>query len=539
MTPAGASARWAADERKPENVPAGMVFSTSMPGGDENLSCTLARQPERAYPDLEELATIHVRSPDRDVRWTGRLEQAPKQSGPQLTVTPTAVGRQADLADDNSARMIFLDSSFGNWQGASVGRQIAVLGAADDLDGPSSSSDWTQGTPALVLELSGPWSRAHIAEAWYDAKGLPIGKLLYAWKQAGLLSPSDVNWAWDLFLSDDDVAGSVDLTANLRAAGPGSGVFTPTTTTRKFAGVQLSYATFGGSSGVNYPLYWALGVMGNHGLTLQGTFGFGVGNYGLLASDIIKYVVGRWASSLGVSVATSAFWISQAVYPDPTTAAAMLADVTKYELQDWGVWWSALQGKPTFFWGPRGSFGKTYKARVGPSGLQETGPQIDRLYNGVIVTWTDVLGISRSAGPVGSGCTVESALLSDPDPLNPANQAGVRRWSPPLQLSVATPGEAIQCGQLYLQQQKQASTSGTAALVGWVEDDKGVWWPASKVRGGDCVQFIDASDSSPRRVVRTDYTHDSRTNQVTLDSPPDALQQILERLGARISALGL
>ena len=63
--------------------------------------------------------------------------------------------------------------------------------------------------------------------------------------------------------------------------------------------------------------------------------------------------------------------------------------------------------------------------------------------------------------------------------------------------------------------------------------------PAWRVRAGDTITFVDAADPSPRRIVRTNYDHGSRTCSIDIDAPPEGLQALLERLGADLITVGL
>lgn len=509
----------------------------------------LPRKPSVDYPDLEELTRITVRGAGGSIWWQGRLESSPRQSGDQISISPAAVGYQAALDDDQSAREIFLDCSQASWQGASAQRQIDLQLLGWDEEDASTSADWSTGQPALVTSMTGPWSRAHFSEAWYDAKGIPLSKLLYAWKlqAAGHIGDdvsTDTDWAWFAGVSDDDAGSVSDITASLRAAGPGTGTLAATTATRKFAFVELVFTTAGGNDGVAYPVYWTfLGVVGRHGCPIQGTLG-ATGGVGILASDALAYALGKWCPELRFTLGSqgtirpSSYPIEQLAFTDPGGVSVMVTGVTQYELQDWGVW--PLEGEPAFYWAPRGTFSRKWRTRVGECQLQETGPQIDRLYNGALVTFTDVSGISRLVGPPGSGANVEDARLLDSDPQNPLNELGETRYgpNPPIAMGTSTPEGAIRVGQAWLQEQKEASTAGSANLVGWVKDDHGVWYPAAEVRAGDLLAVTDAHDPSYRRIVRPEYSDATKTCQVALDQPPDDLQGVLTKLSTDVAPLG-
>lgn len=550
-TPDGGHYRWARDEPGAANVPGSMVFSDTMPGGFEQASADLARLVSQQYPDLTDLSTVTIYGPGGDVAWQGRLEKSPRQWGQQSAVSPQLTGWQAHLDDDTSCRFLGLDCNLSNWQGASVQRQINLLNNNIDETDASSAPDQTSGQPALTTQITGPWSRYSQSEGWYDAKGIPIGKLYYAWKLGATVGYTDTNWDWQVALLTDDWSGSGDGSGNLRAAGPATGEMSAAAANRIFAAVTSAYITGpAGANGMNYPIFWTyLGVVSNHGLPIQGTL-TATGGIGLLASDIIAHLLSQYAPLLNYTtgangtIRPSTYSIPQAAWTDLTTSSVILKAVTAYELQDWAVWNGArISDRPVFYWAPRGTFGRNWRARVGDIQLQETGPQADRIYNGAVVTFTDVSGITRTVGPPGSGCNVEDSRLLDTDPANPANQiqtpAGtLRHWSPPIQMGTGTSDAAIQIGQVFLQEQKLLDTSGQATVVGHVQDDHGVWWPAWKMRSGDTLTVVDAHDTSPRRIIRKSYDDTQKAASISLDSPPDGLQALLSRLGVSLSAIG-
>jgi hypothetical protein len=541
-SPDGAHARWGWDDPNPANAPMGLSFSTTMPGGFERMTCSLERDPRLSYPDLAELSTITVQGAGGDIAWQGRLEKIPDTGGFQAQVSPEAVGWQAHLEDDSSAQEIFVDRELSKWEGASVPRKISLLeGGIDEEDGTVGSST-TNPSPALITQIVGAWARKRISESWYRGNGIQLGSIYYAWQKGPSVNAADGNWVWLLHSSTTDAIDSESNgTGNLRAEGPSSGesnilTISPNIT---FALAQFVYLAAAGSSGIQYPIYWTtLAVYGRHGLTLYGTNGTSEAK-GVLASDAVAYALGKWAPKLAFSTGSegtikpTSFVIPQLVFPTPTTVAEMLKQATRFELEDWAVW----EG-PAFYMNPRGEGGKEWRARVGPAQLQEAGPQVAKLWNGVIVTYTDVTGVTRTAGPLNSGMNTTSPLLEDTDPENPLNEAGIKRWAS-LTMGTTTPAGAEKVGATFLRESKALETSGQATLVGHVEDETGTLWPAWKVRAGDTVSFVDASDPSPRRIVNTSYDDSTKSNTIQLDQPPDSLQALLERLSVVLAPLGL
>lgn len=538
-TPAGPAYRWGADDPRAANKPQGLTFSTAMPGGFDQMSCTLERDPRLAYPDLQELADVQVLGPGGDVAWEGRLEEFPDTAGDQAQVSPQCVGYQAHLDDDNSASEIYVDGQLSKWGDPSLTRQIALLIFGLGLSSGQAATDPTTGIPAVVQGISDSWATTvPLNESWYDAgAGNLIAKVYYS-----LLVGEAAIGAWtEVVQLSDDANGTVtESSANLHPSAPVAGYFTPATPYR-FAFLQHYNSVINiGSQGAVYNAYWEkLTVYGDHGLTL-----YGPDPQGVLASDVIAHAVGRWAPKIkfttgpGGTIAPSSYVLTQLAFT-PTTTSAIVKQAAQYELLDWAVWerTGGTDG-PTLYVNDRGARGKVWRARVGPAQLQESGPQASRIWNGVVVSFTAVDGTTQTCGPPGSGATFTDPSLQDLDPQNPANEAGITRWAP-LPLGTSTPSDAFQAGSVFLQAQREVSTAGQAAIVGHVQDTSGVWFPYHAVRGGDSVIFPDAHDTSPRRVVSTGCDDSTKTNTVQLDQPPDTTAALLERMSESIGPLGL
>lgn len=540
-TPSGRFYRWAEDAPSPDNVPSGVRLSSTMPGGYETFDCALPRKPGATAPDLQRLTTIRASLPGKQV-WEGRLERAPQESGDQFLIAPSAVGWQAHLEDDKTAREIYVDQDFNRWGSASVQRRENIRASAPGYVAGDGTvyHDTTTGQPSLALIQNGGWentTRPFIV-ALYDAgAGVDIGSIYYAWKKNADIDNTNTNWRWLIQSSAADVMTSSTSSGSLRAAGPGTGTLTPASGHR-FAELALIYdAGPVVSDNGEYVIYWTrLAVYGDHGLTKYGTESATEAK-GLLASDGVTHSVQTWAPLLNVipgsTVQPSGFVISHMIFPDNTTAAEMVRQWSRFGLQDWAVW-----DDKTFWWTERNAQGRSWRARVGPSGLKDNGPQVDRLWESVVVQYQDVDGSTRTVGPVGSGADTESDLLKDTDPANPANQLGITRRAD-LQMGVSTPAGATEVGARFLEAQKLLDTAGQATLTGHVEDDKGILHAVSEIRGGDDITFVDASDPSPRRVVRADYDHSTRSCSVELDSPPDGLAALLERLSVDLVPLAV
>jgi hypothetical protein len=282
-----------------------------------------------------------------------------------------------------------------------------------------------------------------------------------------------------------------------------------------------------------------IAVYADHGLTSYATSTDDTSAPGVLASDIEAHALGQWAPHLKFttgadgSITPSGFVVPHLVFYSPTTVGEIVKQAIRFELRDWAVW-----DDRTYYSNDRGARGRNWRARVGPAQLEETGPQVDRIWNAIMVAYRDVNGQTYIVGPPGSGADIEDSSLADGDSENPANQLGITRCDL-LQMDVSTSEGAIETGARFLEEAKTLDTSGQARLVGWVEDDRGVLHAASKVRAGDWISFIDAADTNYRRIVREEYSDNDKTCTISLDSPPEGLQQLLERLNVVLVPLGI
>jgi hypothetical protein len=533
ITPSGKHYRWADDEHRAENVPSGERWSDVMPGGFETFDATLPRKPGTDYSDLERLSTLTRYDASGGIIWQGRLERAPRVSGDQIAISPSAVGYQAHLEDDKSVREIYIDRDLRTWGEAATQLQLWLASASREHFASSVTEDTFNASPGVKCQLLGPWTANSESTARYDAgAGNKVGAVWVSWERGANVNDAESNWHWAVYVTDDD--GVVEGGAGTESSGSlrteSSQYFTPGTP-RRFAGLRLAYAIAATGDG-QYALWWkGVTVYGDHGLTLRGD-----DPGGFYDADIIRHAIGKWCPFLTItdeSVTADPFIIPQSAFRDPTTVGEIVRQTTRFRLRHWAVW----EG-PTFWlhdWGARGT---AWRARVGPSGLEETGPQVDRLWESVIVAYQDVDGTTRTVGPVGSGADTESADLKDDDPENPANKLGITRRDL-LTMGVSTAAGATEIGARFLEQAKLLDSSGRARLVGHVQDDRGVWHPYSHVRAGDTISFVDASDTSYRRVVKTDKSRDERACTVDLDSPPEGLTALLERLGVVLTPLGL
>jgi hypothetical protein len=532
-TPSGKTYRWGVDEPDPANVPSGVKFSDGVPGGFDQFDCVLPRKPAIEYGDLERLSTLTTYGAGGEVAWQGRLERAPRVSGAEFSVAPNCVGWQAHLEDDKSAQPLYVDRDLGNWQTPSRSRAVSLYSVVDSVQDGSTEADETDGLPSIKLTANGTWATGVDSEFWYDAGSqAEVASVYYDYVARSL----GANYTGRLNAYTDDTGAGEDTGSDVVAGASSTGTTTETPTTPlRYVAFQLLRIAASAAEGDRDLRLRNVTVWGN-GATKQGT----APDDGVYASDVVAHALSnfapllRYTTGANGSVKPTSFIIPHLAFRDPTSAAEIVKQANRFHIRDWAVWENR-----TFYYHDRGDRGRSWRARVGPASLEETGPQADRIYNGVFVTYRDVDGSAKTVGPTGSGAHTESDELLDDDSDNPANALGIRKWAMLDMGIVSTPAGATEVGARFLAESRQLDRSGKATLTGHVEDDKGILRPYWQVRAGDTISFVDASDASERRIVKTTKDESSRSCEVELDAPPEGMEALLERLGVVLVEFGL
>lgn len=540
----GSVKRWGGDEPDAFDVPSGITISTKMPGGYDHAGAVLTRPLTEDFSDLDRFSPMRIYGQGNLSAFEGYLAETPREHSTSFTITPSALGWAAHLRDDPSFKEIYVDIDLSKWKDPSAQRQISLNGAYTTYP-VSAQADVSTGAPALNTGFTlGAWAATAkpICEPIYNANGIPIGSLYYSWKIKAGVNPADTNYIWNPILADNDTLTVLDATANLRAAGPGTGTLTATTATRVFAVIQFIYnAASAGTNEFEYSLYWpSLAVYGTHGLTKQGT-ATATSAQGLYGHDVVNNIVSRAAPLLTTFVGTggveqdTTLIIPHLAFTDPITAEDGVNAVNRFYLKDWGVYDSK-----TFFWRAPGSQ-REWQLRLGDGvKVREEGPQIETSYNGVIVQYSSIDGSRFAVGPPGATAVVTtSASLADTSSTNPLNAFGRRKWAIIDAGLVASSTIAIAIGALFMQEIATRKSRGSAVVTGTAVDSTGVEWPSWYMRAGDTVRFMDTNDTSARQIVDTTYNHDTLEATCNLDSPPNLLDALLQRLQVGLVGIGL
>ena len=540
--PSGRIQRWAADAQKAQNALEDATWGSTIPGGWDRMDCALFRKPELFQSDLEPFSRVTVYGAGGACVGQFRLEQTPETHGDTAQIQPGAVGYQSELDDNKDVAFVYVDAAAADWTEMSVARQIYWSQLGKDLQ----SISWQTEKGALIANLpndSVPPSA--YAESWYlMPPGSEVGSLQYVCHEAmpaGWVGPHVVGFDGN---RDTNIGAA---TAYVLTADPVPTDVTLPATTHLLVLNTWPAIVFtldaGGAASVGNKNFRSIlpRVFGYTGLSPRpGTDGWS----GVYGSDAVQHAIGKWtnfAFTTGVdgTIVPSSFPIPHLAFRDLGTVSDIVRGATRFGLEDWAVWESdKRRGQPVFWWHPRRYYGTTWRARVGPSKLNFAGTQVARVWNSVVVQYTDALtGDTKTVGPPGSISNDSSALLQDADPLNPATIAGKTRRAL-LQMQITTLEGAIKTGQIFLSEQKLLDSSGDAEFIGWVQDAGGVWHSAADVRAGDYVEFVDSNHTGARRIVKANWTEASKSMKVELDAPPDALAALLERLQVVLVPLG-
>lgn len=541
----GAVVRWGPGELDAADIPTRLRFGTTVPGGYKTLSCDLLRRIDLDHPDENLFDNVRVYGPGNETAWDGRAVGFPASHGDHFTVSPDAVGWSAHLGDDTSFSMVYVDRDLSQWGPMSVQRRVNVSGSGSPGD-PQTHPDVTTGYPSLALEYQGRWSATYPVdvEAWYDAgSGNLIGSIYYAWKRGPNLSGTDVNWNWQVNATTDDVSSSFDSSGNLRAAGPGTGTLTTTGLNKRFGQLALIYGGLANTTdGILFGLYFTcLAVYGDHGLPKFGAAS-DTSAAGLRTSDVVAHIVASAAPLLTFSTGTSGSIrdvgtvIPHLTFKTPGKAEDAITQANKFNLYPWGVYAGAT-GPREFFWKPWDPDELTWEVRLADGvWFDPAGASAEDSYNGVVVTYKLPDGAARAAGPPGSGFDVTDTTLVDTSPQNPVNAHGIpRRWALLDISDVTTDQGAKTIGAIYLRERSQAPRRGTIRVTtGQAIHPTAGSRPAWAIKAGDHVAITDHPVSEPRRIIETDYDHDTRTNTLTVDNSSQRLDALLERMGVAL-----
>lgn len=513
----------------------GGSLQTELNGGFGPANVTIPTSAANVSPKTWLLRPVRLFDASTDqTLYEGRIVNIAK-SGTQVTLE--CEGWAKHLGDDETAREIFIDREVTAWGGPSLQREASILtGPYDFTKGHFETRDaGSAATPALTFSFESFSAGINeIIEVWYGF-GIELGEIDYDWTT---LKAGTVNVA--VYACPDDTAGGTIQLLKTHTSTSTAGVTQAVSPGNKNLLVQLVYGGefVGPSIGDTYSMQ-DVRVKGRHGIEAHGS---GV-EEGLYVSDMVRYIVTRWAPLLriGSSFESTSFSVPQAAFKDPGTALAMIESLLLFggsgaQPLDWGVY-----NKRELFMAEPGKYGRTWRVRNDQTAESEDqGADSTERINGVMISYDPGDGQKRSIGPIGSGASVETAELEDTSPSNPANSDGARHWRS-YDAGIMNESQAKLVAGLILAQSASIKWRGAITVKGWAQLDGGGWYPAALMRSGDRVIVEDdpADDFDPRQIRNTTYDFASDVVGCSVGAPPDWLDVLLARAGVTLQARGI
>lgn len=526
--PSGVRTRWDPSDRVAGNRPQGLSFNTKRGEGFAEGNVTLARRIDQDYVDLHLFDDVVISGYDGSVAYEGRIGAQPRSFDATHSITVQMAGWMSH-ARDKPFTEIYVDRDLGAWHEPSRGRQASLLAGNFSIGQLGTGRDSTNSAPALTFNFTGGWTSPFkpTVEAWYDAgPGNQIASAYFQVETTTNVNPADANWQLVIGGGSTDAAtnwtGADQLTSALSTFGGA------VTASRHIALVWWYGSTPAGGDGVPFQVNVRnIALYGDHGLQLVGADPAGV-----TASQAMIHIASAHCPKLNTDGVQPTTWqIPHLVFKDPTDPYDAFLELNKYHLWELAVW-----EDKTLTFGPADRSDHDWEVRLSDFGVKVNlqGDTTEDLANGVIVDFQNVQQGAQDR------VTPEDATdLADRSETNPANLAGIQRWAKIQLSSPTTRDSAVQIGRAALAEFNQPKSPGTISVVGHVKDRAGHWQPAWKVRAGDTIAITDHPNNTPRLITETQWNHDSKELQVTVDSVSKKLDASFDRLATALGAAGL
>lgn len=164
----GRKSRWGGDEPDASGIPQGISTKTSAPGGFQDASMSLVRDPRLDWPDMRLVDHVEIAGNTRPLgraAFEGQMDAFPAQLADAFSIGAEVIGYQCMLEDDESWSQVYIDRELSRFQGPRAQRQLDLIDSNRPHQGDATASwDTDSSVPALVLAVNGSWEigRAHV-----------------------------------------------------------------------------------------------------------------------------------------------------------------------------------------------------------------------------------------------------------------------------------------------------------------------------------------------------------------------------------------
>lgn len=501
------------------------TMSTALNVGFQHLGgVEFAREDNKRYNSPRIMQTARVKHLG-ETDWEGEVSSVPQSRAGSMEADGYYVG----LKDVVNVAEVYRDMAFDRWGGIPLNWRSAWRSAS------YSPEDGQVADGALVTKLAQPtWSAGALpvtAMVYTAPPGVRLGNFSCDYATVGI----DATHVALAELDSDDVFPTPTASSDIATgASPQTGSIDldATESNERFVAVYLRYpSAYGTDDSVERSVAWSnIVVKGDHGLT------------NIYASEVIKHVVGKYAPYITAdskSIVDTTFDIGHLVF-DGSNVADVIERCNAYHLWEIAVW----ENRRLHFAPPSDRTDYDFLLSTFRGDERDRAPAAvdsDEPCNGLWVYYTDVAtGRAERVGPFGTSTLHDAdgdTLLLTTNANNPCVREGRDRF-PALPIGFpCTRADAILIGSLWLAERQIRTYAGTGNVGPYVRNRAGQWVPASKIRAGHRVKYVD--EPIIRRVYST--SHDFRTgrNGLVFEKPPSTVAGIQERIGAALMAAGI
>ena len=518
-TAEGVITRLSPDDLKAANVPTGITFSTQRGDGFGTASFTLTRDILKDHPDLNLLDTVRFIGEQGEIAYEGRIHSMPRTNEPTGIISISCVGWMTYLKSKPCAALI-IDRRLGSWGDMSMQRKGQLLTESFVIN-VETGSGWqdsgTKGPGISFRHTQGITSFQEIGEAWSHAGGEAIGALRYDFD---VLDSNGEDSAFTTrgILSDDDQHSNTDVGTDCNQKDAANQEVTATGG-RYYATLQDVYTGSATGDLTNSHAFLHPRIIGTHGLTARGTSP----EEGYYITDIMKHVASTYYPKIDTSeVQENTFAVQQFTKHDsPSDGHAIFTELNDYALWELGVW-----EERKLHYGPADLSKYDWVLRTDDPGVTVNwqGDSIENFANGIVVTYSDFWGITRTLYPD------DYSELRDPSEDNPASRHGEDLWT-----SVTVPwrcleAEALQFGRAYLGEFNRPRRPGSYRVHGgYLRDGAGHWRQGWQARNSQTLGILDHPQDFPRLIFSTSWTQDGTAIDIQVDGLPSTLDAVVAR----------